>query len=497
MLILGPGGPRIARARQKNRETKDHRVSARIGSVFVLGILLLAATQGFEKSAAQTAGPAAPPSAAPAQAKPVDEAAIAAQESEEALSRGDGVVAKVNDTPISNYDVRQRVALFVSTSGTRPTPEQITQIRGQVLKQLETERLELLEAEKDKVTVSAADVDKAINDILKDNHLTMEQLNKVLSESNVRTETLRAQIAAQIAWSKLVQDQLGDRVHVSTLDVDDELARLKRGANKSHYVVAEIFQAVDTPEQEAKVKKDMESLETQLQAGAPFSSVARQFSQNPTAAQGGDLGVIQEGQLPPELDKVLVTMRPGQYSPPVRATGGYYILFLRELLAPEGANLANLAPAAPSGPPGTLPLFRILLPLGPKPAANILQNVMKIANVMRSQIQNCTGAREVAKRLPGAQQQDLGNMRLADLSEQMQSEIGQTEAGGSTVPFQSPAGIEIIVRCDKAVPKIGNYKIPTHDQVEEQIYEEQITTLARQYLRDLRRDADIETVGKS
>jgi peptidyl-prolyl cis-trans isomerase SurA len=387
--------------------------------------------------------------------------------------------------------------LFVSTSGTRPTADQIAQIRGQVLKQLETERLELLEAEKAKVTVSAADVDKAVNDIIKDNHLTMEQLTRVLSESNVRMETLRAQIAAQIAWSKLVQDQLGDRVHVSDLDVADEMARLKRGANKAHYVVAEIFQAVDTPEQEAKVKKDMESLETQLQAGAPFSSVARQFSQNPTAAQGGDLGVIQEGQLSPELDKVLVTMHPGQYSPPVRATGGYYILFLRELQAPEGADLAALAPPPPSGPPGTLPLFRILLPLGPKPAASVLQNVMKIATVMRSQIQNCAGAREVAKRLPGSEPQDLGNMRIADLSEQMQSEIGQTEAGGSTPPFVSPAGVEIIVRCDKAVPKIQRYVALTHSQVEEQIYEEQITTLARQYLRDLRRDADIETVGKS
>ena len=87
------------------------------------------------------------PGAAAADTKPVDEAAIAAQESEEALRHGDGVAAVVNDTPISNYDVRQRVQLFVATSGVRPTPEALKEIRGQVLKQLETERLELLEAE--------------------------------------------------------------------------------------------------------------------------------------------------------------------------------------------------------------------------------------------------------------------------------------------------------------------------------------------------------------
>lgn len=438
--------------------------------------------------------PPAPQGAQPV--KPVDEAAAAAQESEEALRHGDGVAAVVNDTPISNYDVRQRVALYMATSGVRPTPEAVKQIRGQVLKQLETERLELLEAEKNKVSVSAQEVDKAIDDILKDNRLSHEQLNSLLSKADVRIETLRAQIAAQIAWSKLVQDALGDRVHVSALDVDDEMARLKEGANKPRYLASEIFQAVDTPEQDAKVKKDMEDLETQLQAGAPFAAVARQLSQNPTAAQGGDLGAVQDGQLPPELDKVIKTLRPGQISAPIRSSGGYYILYLRELEEPEGFKDPTPAPQ-PSGPPGTLPLMRILLPIGPKPPKELVDRAFQAAAVLRSQIQSCQGAHDVAKHLPGAVVMDLGNMKLADLSTEMQNALGQTEPGSSTEPLVSAAGVEILVRCDKAIPKIGHFQMPTREQVEQSIYEEQITTLARQYLRDLRRDADVEAVEKN
>jgi peptidyl-prolyl cis-trans isomerase SurA len=60
----------------------------------------------------------------------------------------------------------------------------------------------------------------------------------------------------------------------------------------------------------------------------------------------------------------------------------------------------------------------------------------------------------------------------------------------------SAAGIELLVRCDKAPPRVGRFAVPSRDQIEQQIYEEQITTLARQYLRDLRRDADVETVEK-
>ena len=469
-------------------------MSARLTqATFGLTLLAALAAPVFAAPAPQTPASAQP---APSDAKPADEAATAADETfEQARTRGDGVAAVVNDSPISNYDVRQRMQLFIATSGVHPTPEAQKEIRGQVLKTLETERLELLEAEKSKVTVSAAEVDKAIADIMTDNHLSQEQLNKLLASADVRMATLRAQIAANIAWSKLVQDALGDRVHVSQLDVDDELARLKRGADKPHYLVSEIFQAVDTPEQDAKVKKDMESLKAQLDAGAPFGAVARQLSQNPTAAQGGDIGVVQEGQLPPELDRALVKMHAGEISDPIRATGGYYILQLRVVQLPQGAKVPQEAPAS-TGPAGTLPLTRILLPLPPKPSKDLMERAGQAAAVMRAQIQSCATAKQIAAKLPGASFMSLGDMKISDLNAEMQAAIQQAGPGGITPPLVSAVGIELIIRCDKRPPQVEPYRVPSREQIENQLYEEQISTLARQYLRDLRRDADVETVEK-
>lgn len=179
-------------------------------------------------------------------------------------NNGDGIAAIVNDTPISNYDLQQRMALFLATSGVRPNPEALKSIREQVLRQLETERLQLLEAQKNNITVAPADVDKAINNIVSDNRLTMDQLKNLLSQSGVAIATLRSQIATQIAWSKLVADQYGDRIHVTPEEVDAELARIKNGANKPRIHVFEIFEAVDTPEQDAKILKDMTDLYTQI-----------------------------------------------------------------------------------------------------------------------------------------------------------------------------------------------------------------------------------------
>jgi peptidyl-prolyl cis-trans isomerase SurA len=434
---------------------------------------------------ARDSNPPAGSSSAPAQPSAADLAGSV-------VHHGDGVAAIVNDSVISDYDLRQRMALFIATSGMRPSEDALKQIRGQVLAELETERMELLEAQKANVSVSAADVDKAIDDIVKGNHLSMDQLKSVLSQGGVDMATLRAQISVQIAWSKLVQDQLGDRVHITPEDVSAELERIKQGANKPRYLVSEIFKSVDSPEQDVRVFKDMTDLDNQIQLGAPFSAVARQFSQNPTAAQGGDLGWVEDGQIPNEIASRLKDMVVGDVSPPIRASGGYFIVQLRDKQAPAGTKIPVAAQQSAT-PLGTLPLVRVLLPIGPKPAKDLAQRAMEAAGVVRSHIRDCQHAHDVVSKVPAAVYQNLGTMRLSDLSANMQAEIAKTPAGETTEPFASPAGVELIVRCDKPVLKETAIIIPTRDQVEQQLYEQQMTVLARRYLRDLRREADVES----
>lgn len=407
------------------------------------------------------------------------------------VSVNDGVAAIVNDTVISQYDLRQRVALFLATTGAKPTKENMDRIHDQVLKQLETERLELLEAQKNNITVSGSEVDKAISNITSDNNMTLDQLKGMLEQQGVNIATLRSQIATQIAWSKTVQGTYGDQINITPEDVDAELKNVAATANRAHYQVAEIFQSVDNPDQDSKVLKDMQELHDEIQQGAPFQAVARQFSQNPTAAEGGDLGWMADGQLPKELNNVLRTMEPGNVSPPIRGPGGYYILFLRGKQAPAGTKVPEQQ--ANVNPDGALPLARILLPIGDKPDKTLVDHAMQAAEMIRQHIDGCEGLDQLTKKIPGSVYMNLGTMKVTDLSPQIQGALAQTHPGDVAAPFQSPAGIELIVRCDKALPQITAFHMPTKDDIEQQLFEEQMSVLARRYLRDLRREADVET----
>ena len=111
-----------------------------------------------------------------------------------------GVAATVNGTVISNYDVDQRMAQFVTTSGARLTQDNLPQIRLQVLRQLEDETIELQEATKRRITAPQAEVQKAVQNIAMDNKLSSDQLLGTLAQSGVPAATFVRQVSAQIIW---------------------------------------------------------------------------------------------------------------------------------------------------------------------------------------------------------------------------------------------------------------------------------------------------------
>ena len=421
-------------------------------------------------------------------------AAVIDAAAEKSAADSDFIVATVNDESISDFELRQRVSLYLALNGftqAQLKPEQKTRMRGQIMEQIQAEKVQLQEAVKKRITVSPVEVDRRLNAMMQEYHFSIEQLRQNLTNAGASEEALRAQITASIAWQKTVQDEYGDRVNVTDEMVKTEMAHYADGANKPHYRVMEIFLPVDNPEQDAKVKKDAEEVEKQLHQGAPFPAVARQFSQHPTAATGGDMGWINEGQLAPELNTALGKMEVGAISEPIRSTGGYYVLGLRERQEPLGTKIAE-APSGPIGPAGTLPLARLLLPVDPRTPKPQIEEIMKVAVQIQQNYVSCKQLDELHGKMDGSVYMDLGDAKLSDLSPQIQEALKNSKPGEAAMPFQDDAGIELIGRCDKRIEIKTAYVMPSRQQVEDQLFQNQIAALARRYLRDLKRDANIQ-----
>jgi peptidyl-prolyl cis-trans isomerase SurA len=353
--------------------------------------------------------------------------------------------------------------------------------------------LELKEAQKHKITVNKTEVDKALMSIAEDNKLTVDQILETIGKAGVTAISFRQQVTAQLIWQKLVSARYGSDIQVSEQQVDEVMNRLKSGGDKPQFLVSEIFVAIDRPEDEPTTRVSVEQIAQQIGQGAPFQTVAGQFSQSPSAADGGDIGWVVQGQLADELDRALAELRPGQITKPIRAEGGYYVLQLRDRREPIGTKIEEPKAAAAADPDAPVALDRLLIPLPPNADAMLKDRALTLANNLKMQVRTCSDLPSVAMQLQGTVYTKLGTPNLKDLSPDLRAAVSKAGPGEIAQPFFSPAGLEIIMRCDEAPPKLVAFELPSRAELQQQLFVQQMGVYAKSYLRDLRRDAVVET----
>lgn len=77
-----------------------------------------------------------------------------------------------------------------------------------------------------------------------------------------------------------------------------------------------------------KTEAQCEELKQQILAGADFGALAKQHSDCPSGAQGGDLGRFGRGMMVPEFDKVVFSAPINEVQGPVKTQFGYHLLIV-------------------------------------------------------------------------------------------------------------------------------------------------------------------------
>jgi peptidyl-prolyl cis-trans isomerase SurA len=416
------------------------------------------------------------PAGAPAAAAPAASAAAAPHIQE-------GVAAIVNDDIVSTYDLRQRMLLLVATSGVRPqTQDDVEALQQEALRSLIDEHLQTQEikriSKKQKTSDFIADdkdVDDEISDIAKQNNLNFAQMKQTFAASGLDIATLREQIRTQITWQRLVSGLYGRNVRVSDDQVSNTLQRMSNEASQTRYELNEIFIDATRAGGEDKAIAAANQLIGQLQQGAPFPAVARQFSSSPTAANGGDTGWITASEAQPEVAKVIEQMRPGQLSQPIPVSDGVYIIRLKDKQAASGQTMVSLKQAA----------VRL--------DKDATQEQVAAANAalraIKPQIKGCDNIEQVASKTPGVIPADLGEADLNDLRGPFKEAAEKLQAGQVSDPIRTDVGLHLVAVCTK---RAGGSKLPSRNDVSNRLYAEQLSVMSKRYLRDLRNSATIE-----
>ena len=388
------------------------------------------------------------------------------------------IAAVVNEDVITVYDVQARVNLIIATSGLENSADMQRRLVPQTLDRLIEERLELQEAKRLKVNISETELRQAVEGIEQRNNMQIGALRKMSIEKRLDYSSMTSQVEANLAWNKVVQQTLGRETTVQPQEVAAVMARMKANQGKTENFVAEIYLPVSSATPEGTMHDLALRLSQQARSGTPFGALAQQFSQSPTAATGGDLGWIIQGDMEPEVDAALARMEPNDISEPIRTASGYHLVQLR----------ARRSAGAPDPRMSIVTLSQVYLPT--EGARELDEDQLAItSDAIRTQVTSCEQMDKFAKDIASPGSGRIPEMYVGGLPEKVRDAVINMTPGKVTPPIEVGGAVLFVTLCTRK----DDSGLPNENQIRSQLENERLENAARQKLRDLRRQALVDT----
>jgi len=284
--------------------------------------------------------PPAPVAATPPASPPTLQRTVAPPDQ----SVTDRVLAVVNNDAITLSELQEAIAVYRYENRERAV-EASDALVQQFLSRMIDNRLQIQEAEREKIVIDDAEVDEELADRIKRMNLKdKDELEAMLKAQGLSLDAAKKRIRDELRRNRIVGRKVRLRVSVTESEVTQYLeanrAKLETGLayHARHILILPEGGNTDVGWESARIRADM--LRTQLlQGGANFEELARQHSRDASARDGGDLGTLKRGELAQDIEAQILALTPEAISAPYRSALGYHIFRLESKEALEGQGL--------------------------------------------------------------------------------------------------------------------------------------------------------------
>ena len=263
------------------------------------------------------------------------------------------VVAKVNGTELtSDLLKREMIAyrLLASRQGKAMETKNEEKIaRGLLMKAIDDELI-YQQGLKQNISIDSATIDRELN------HIQSQFPDKKLFLAALAAQRLTFDVLKINIKKTLVKEEFIRANIVSKVQVNDDKVKSFYDKNKDTFIkpetfkISHIYVSIPAPgdgeaesiEDRAKAKEIIDWVTNEarkkinlallaLKKGEPFTSVAKEFSEDPkTSEKGGDLGFMMRNQTLPEISSAMVKLKLGEVSSVIESSLGFHIIQLTE-----------------------------------------------------------------------------------------------------------------------------------------------------------------------
>jgi peptidyl-prolyl cis-trans isomerase C len=255
------------------------------------------------------------------------------------VSGADEIAASVNGKVIKRAELEREILNLTHRYSTQMQNSTIPDdIESEALDNLITKELLYEASRKAQIKVEDSEVDKNLQQEIS-KFPNKEAFDSVLKRENITEDELKSAIRYGIAIQTYVED-----MYVSKTSVLDEELKTYYDSNPALFKHPEMVKAshilikLDPQADEAQkieARKKIDDIAKKLTAGEDFAELAKNYSECPSSANGGDLGSFRRGQMVQAFEDAAFSMNPGEISPVVETHFGFHIIKVSEK-QPEG-----------------------------------------------------------------------------------------------------------------------------------------------------------------
>lgn len=266
------------------------------------------------------------------------------------IAPGPNVWAVVDGKQILRQDVDRVYRSRVNSEAPAPSHEEELSLKLNILDELINSQILVDRAQQMNLIASDEEVEDQFSKSKAP--YTEEEFEKKLKASGLTINDLKSDIRRQLSIQKLLNREVVAKISVTNQEITDFYNEHRSEFNvaEPQYHIAEI---VVTPHpdpsihnrknskatNEAEAARKAAMLINKLDAGANFTQLAMDYSEDPSASTGGDIGFIPESSLnrsDPALKKAALSLKPGQFTQPIRTKDGGYTILKLIAIEPAG-----------------------------------------------------------------------------------------------------------------------------------------------------------------
>ncbi|WP_170241099.1 SurA N-terminal domain-containing protein [Rhodoligotrophos appendicifer] len=235
------------------------------------------------------------------------------------------VIVTVNDKPISNYDIEQRMRLNRIIG--YPSKGEGQAARKEILEELIDETLKVQEAKRLKVTVGEADINNTLEGMASRAGTTVPGWTADLKKSRIDMATLKQRVQSNIAWNRIIAGRYNINTNIESAMVDQRLKAIESDPSRQPrtiYLLQEIRLPIDGNDEQLLYARFVEA--QRVVQNYKGCESARKATSGIFNVQIRPTVPVPPENLPPQLKQAIEKAGTGRLIGPSRAKEGIQLI---------------------------------------------------------------------------------------------------------------------------------------------------------------------------